>query len=176
MSRARSEDSPAYGVGRPGTPIVIDRAAIDRHEEDVCIVRALQILSKRLAVTGEAMTSPAMVKNYCQLRLGGHDREVFAVLYLDAQHRLLAFVEEFRGTLTQTSVYPREIVRAALAHNAAAVVLTHNHPSGMTEPSRADEYLTQQLKAALALVDVRVLDHMVVSASGCTSFAERGLL
>jgi len=101
---------------------------------------------------------------------------VFAVLFLDTQHRLIAFEEMFRGTLSQTSVYPREVIQRALALNAGAVLLAHNHPSGVAEPSRADEFLTQQLQSALALVDVRVLDHLVVAREGITSFAERGLL
>jgi DNA repair protein RadC len=101
---------------------------------------------------------------------------VFAVLFLDSQHRLIVLEPMFRGTLTQTSVYPREVVKRALALNAGAVILAHNHPSGAAEPSRADEYLTQTLKAALALVDVRVLDHLVVGRGRVTSFAERGLL
>jgi len=101
---------------------------------------------------------------------------VFAVLFLDAQNRLLRLEEMFRGTLTQTSVYPREVVKRALDLHAAAVILAHNHPSGLAEPSRADEYLTQTLKTALALVDIRVLDHLVVGQSDVVSFAERGLL
>ena len=120
--------------------------------------------------------TPGRVKDYLRLRLAGHDHEVFAVLFLDAQNRLLSAVEMFRGTLTQTSVYPREVVKRALAKNAAAVVLAHNHPSGAAEPSRADEFLTQSIKSALALVDVRVLDHLVVGHSEVVSFAERGLL
>jgi DNA repair protein RadC len=104
------------------------------------------------------------------------DHEVFSVIFVDAQHRLIAFEQMFRGTLGQTSVYPREVVKRALELNSGAVILAHNHPSGSTEPSRADEYLTQTLKSALALVDVRVLDHVVVSCEGCMSFAERGLL
>jgi DNA repair protein RadC len=101
---------------------------------------------------------------------------VFVVLFLDSQHRLIAADELFRGTLAQTSVYPREVVKAALAHNAAAVILAHNHPSGVAEPSRADEYLTATLKSALALVDVRVLDHLIVGHGQVVSLAERGLL
>lgn len=120
--------------------------------------------------------TPGRVKDYLRLRLAGHDHEVFAVLFLDAQHRLLWMEEMFRGTLTQTSVYPREVVKRALAKNAAAVVLAHNHPSGAAEPSRADEFLTQSIKSALALVDVRVLDHLVVGHTEVVSFAERGLL
>ena len=120
--------------------------------------------------------APDKVKNYLQLQLGRRGFEVFAVLFLDAQMRLLKLEEMFRGTLTQTSVYPREVVKRALALNAAAVVLAHNHPSGVAEPSRADEFLTQSLKSALALVEVRVLDHLVVGQGTVVSFAERGLL
>jgi len=120
--------------------------------------------------------SPGRVKEYLRLRLAQLQHEVFAVLFLDAQHQLLSMDEMFRGTLTQTSVYPREVVKRALATNAAAVVLAHNHPSGVAEPSRADEFLTQTLKSALALVDVRVLDHLVVGRGDVVSFAERGLL
>jgi DNA repair protein RadC len=120
--------------------------------------------------------SPARVKDYLALQLAGHQHEVFAVLFLDSQHRLLQLDEMFHGTLAQTSVYPREVVRRALAHNAGAVVLAHNHPSGLAEPSRADEFLTQTLKSALQLVDVRVLDHVVVGRGQVVSMAERGLL
>lgn len=120
--------------------------------------------------------TPGKVKEYVALQLGDRDHEVFAVLFVDAQSRMLAFEELFRGTLTQTSVYPREVVRRALERNAAAVILAHNHPSGAAEPSRADEYLTQTLKSALALIDVRLLDHLVVGTGRVVSFAERGLL
>jgi DNA repair protein RadC len=120
--------------------------------------------------------SPGRVKDYLGLQLGGHEHEVFAVLFLDSQHRLLRLEEMFRGTLTQTSVYPREVLRRALALNAGAVVLAHNHPSGLAEPSRADEYLTQTLKTALQMIDVRVLDHVVVGRGQVVSMAERGLL
>ncbi|MCP5284216.1 MAG: DNA repair protein RadC [Burkholderiaceae bacterium] len=120
--------------------------------------------------------APQKVKDYLSLQLAGRPQEVFAVLFLDGQHRLILLRELFQGTLTQTSVYPREVVKAALAHNAAAVILAHNHPSGVAEPSRADEYLTATLKSALALVDVRVLDHIVVGRGQTVSLAERGLL
>jgi DNA repair protein RadC len=120
--------------------------------------------------------APQAVKDYAQLQLGGLAYESFMVLFLDTQHRLLQADEMFRGTLNQTSVYPREMVKRALAHNAGAVILAHNHPSGLAEPSRADEFLTQSLKNALALVDVRVLDHVVVGRGAVVSFAERGLL
>ncbi len=120
--------------------------------------------------------SPNRVKDYLALQMRHLGHEVFAVLFVDSQHRLLAFEILFRGSLTQTSVHPREIVKRALALNAAAVVLAHNHPSGVAEPSRADEFLTQSLRASLALVDVRVLDHLVVGGTSVLSFAERGLL
>jgi DNA repair protein RadC len=120
--------------------------------------------------------APASVKRYVQLHLAGKDFEVFAVLFMDAQHRLLAFEEMFRGTLTQTSVYPREIAKRALDLHAAAVIVAHNHPSGLAEPSIADEALTQTLTSALRLIDVRVLDHLVVGRCDVVSFAERGLL
>ncbi len=120
--------------------------------------------------------APQKVKDYLQLHLGALPQEVFAALFLDSQYRLLEYAELFRGTLTQTSVYPRDVVRHALMRNAAAVVLAHNHPSGVAEPSRADEFLTQTLKAALALIDVKVLDHLVVGQGAVTSMAERGLL
>ncbi len=124
----------------------------------------------------EVFSTPGAVKHYLQLHLAAKGHEVFAVLFLDAQNRLVALEELFRGTLTQTSVYPREVVLRALHHQAASVVLAHNHPSGTVQPSRADEALTQTLKAALALVDVRVLDHVIVGAGDALSMAEKGLL
>jgi DNA repair protein RadC len=120
--------------------------------------------------------APAKVRDYLSLQLAQREHEVFAVLFLDAQNRLLRCEEMFRGTLTQTSVYPREVLKRCLELGAAAVILAHNHPSGAAEPSRADEFLTQSLKSALQHVDVRVLDHFVVGRAGVVSFAERGLL
>lgn len=124
----------------------------------------------------EVFESPEAVGIYLQMQLGSRPHEVFAVMFLDVQHRLIAFEELFRGTLTQTSVYPREVVMRALHHHASALVLAHNHPSGGTEPSRADEMLTQTLKAALSLVDVRVLDHVIVGDGKTLSMASRGLI
>ena len=124
----------------------------------------------------DALASPEAVRNYLRLLLSARPYEVFVGLFLDSQNRLLAAEELFRGTLAQTSVYPREVVKAALARNAAAMIFAHNHPSGVTEPSRADELLTQALKQALALVDIRTLDHFIVASGSITSFAERGLL
>ena len=141
------------------------------------LVAVLELARRALAQQlreREVFDSPQAVKHYLQLHLAAKGHEVFAVLFLDSQHRLLAMEELFRGTLTQTSVYPREVVLRALHHQAAAVVLAHNHPSGSVQPSRADEALTQTLKAALALVDVRVLDHFVVGRDGATSMAEQG--
>jgi DNA repair protein RadC len=126
--------------------------------------------------SGAALTSPGAVRDYLRLALGGKLHEVFVCIWLDAQHRVIKFDEPFRGTLTQTSVYPREIVKAALAANAAAVIFAHNHPSGAAQPSQADELLTRNLKEALALVDVKVLDHFIVAGNHALSFAERGLL
>jgi DNA repair protein RadC len=126
--------------------------------------------------TAPVFDAPGKARDFLALQLGERAQEVFAVLFLDGQHRLLQFEELFTGTLAQTSVYPREVVRRALALNAGAVILAHNHPSGVAEPSRADEYLTQTLKSALQLVDVRVLDHLVVGRGQVVSLAERGLL
>jgi DNA repair protein RadC len=125
---------------------------------------------------GSALSSPHSVRDYLRLKLQERPYEVFVGVFLDAQNRVLAVEELFRGTLTQTSVYPREIVKRALQHNAAALIFAHNHPSGVAEPSRADEALTQALKQALALVDVKVLDHFVIGSGAAMSFAERGLL
>jgi DNA repair protein RadC len=125
---------------------------------------------------GSALTTPGAVRDYLRLALGGRPHEVFVCVFLDAQHRVIDATELFRGSLTQTSVYPREVVKAALAANAAAVIFAHNHPSGVAQPSQADELLTRQLKEALALMDIRVLDHFIVAGSQALSFAERGLL
>ena len=137
--------------------------------------QARRVLSQRVR-RGATMSSPEAVKDYLRVQLGVLEHEVFCVIFLDAQHRIVARKEMFRGTVTQTSVYPREVVKEALAVNAAAVILAHNHPSGVAEPSRADEFLTQSLRQALALVDVRVLDHLVVAGADVTSFVELGLM
>ena len=136
---------------------------------------ARRALAQQMVAT-PVFDSPGRVKDYLGLQLGSRPQEVFAVLFLDGQHRLLRLEEMFHGTLTQTSVYPREVLRRALVLNAAAVVLAHNHPSGVAEPSRADEYLTQTLKTALQMIDVRVLDHIIVGQGQVVSMAERGLL
>lgn len=136
---------------------------------------ARRSLDERLR-QGAALTSPGAVRDYLRLALASRQHEVFVCIWVDAQHKVIAVEEPFRGTLTQTSVYPREIVKAALAANAAAVIFAHNHPSGVAQPSQADELLTRNLKEALALVDVKVLDHFIVAGHQAISFAERGLL
>ena len=136
---------------------------------------ARRVLEEQLGAR-DVMDSPAKVRDYLRLTLHGRHRECFSVLFLDAQHRVIAIEELFVGTLTQAPVYPREIVRRALFHNAAAVIFAHNHPSGVVEPSRADEVLTRSLKATLEPLDIRVLDHVIVGSEGSLSFAERGLL
>ena len=139
------------------------------------VQQALRLMEKTIRDT-PLLTSPQAVRDYLRLRLADRPHEVFGVLFLTVQHQVIEFVEMFRGTLTQTSVYPREVVRRALAHNCAAVILSHNHPSGVAEPSQADCRITQRLQAALDLIDVRVIDHMVVGDAEVISFAERGLL
>ena len=136
---------------------------------------ALRVLAGQLRGT-EMLSSPQVVRDFLRIKLGTLEHEVFAVIHLDAQHRVIEYVEMFRGTVSQTSVYPREIVKEALARNSAALILVHNHPSGVAEPSRADEALTQTLKSALSLVDVRVIDHLIVAGPTILSFAERGLI
>lgn len=153
------------------------REAIAQYQtQDAVINAALDLLRQRMSKKGAALSSPQAVRNYLLLNLQEKPHEVFWVVFLDAQNRVIAAEEMFRGTLTQTSVYPREVVKRSLHHNAAAVIFAHNHPSGIAEPSRSDEALTQALKQALALVDVKVLDHFVIGSGAAMSFAERGLL
>jgi DNA repair protein RadC len=142
---------------------------------DRIILRALRILEERMR-NGAALTSPGAVRDYLRLLLYAREHEVFVCIWLDAQHRVIATEEIFRGSLTQTSVYPREVVKAALHQNAAAVIFAHNHPSGVAQPSQADELLTRNLRDALALVEIKVLDHFIVAGAHAISFAERGLL
>ena len=144
-------------------------------DDDAIVARAVEILKRRMLAAGSALTSPGAVRDYLRLSLQ-REHEVFACIWVDAQHRVIKAEELFRGTLTQTSVYPREVVKAALTANAAAVIFAHNHPSGVAQPSQADELLTRNLKDALALVDVKVLDHFIVAGEHVLSFAERGLL
>lgn len=149
-------------------------ALLDRR---LAVARELLLRNlRRQMAAGPTMNSPAHVKDWLRLRCAGLEHEVFFVLYLDTQNRLIEVDELFRGSLTQTSVYPREVVKGSLARNAAAIVLSHNHPSGTPEPSSADQFLTQTMKNALALVDVRVIDHFLVAGEDVVSFAELGLI
>lgn len=166
------ETLPMYGAG---AGVLSFRHGLAARERGV-IDRALEIVGRCLRDPGVLMADPDAVTQYIRLHIGGESVEVFCVMYLDAQNRAIAFDKLFTGTLTQTSVYPREVVRAALAHGASSVILTHNHPSGAIHPSRADEALTQTIKAALALVDVRVLDHVIVGKREALSMAMKGLL
>lgn len=143
---------------------------------DEVINAAKHIMESMMEQRDIVLTSPDLVRQYLMMRLGREEREIFCVLFLDNQNRLIAAEDMFMGTIDGASVYPREVVKVALKHNAAAVMLAHNHPSGVVEPSRADQQITQRLQAALQLIDVRVLDHFVVSDTESMSFAERGLL
>ena len=144
--------------------------------EDQAIYRAMGLLEKRLRKPGKELNSPRAVRQYLELTLAGYDVEVFSALWLDTQHRLIAAEHLAVGTLRQTSVYPREVVKRCLEANASAVIFAHNHPSGCAEPSRADLVLTRALIDTLALVDVRVLDHFIVAGVDVFSLAEKGLL
>ena len=166
------EPIPAYGLGDGVLSFRHGLRARDRGTLD----KALAIVGRGLRNIGTAFPTPDAVKCYLQLHLAGEMSERFAVLFLDVQSRPIAFECMFIGTLKQTSVYPREVVMAALRHGADAVVLAHNHPSGSVQPSRADKVLTQTLKAALLLIDVRVLDHVIVGSTETLSMAERGLM
>lgn len=139
------------------------------------LAEARHLLARRVR-RGTTLTSPRAARDYLTMRLADRDHEVFTILFLDTRHRLIDCTELFRGTIDGASVHPREVVKEALARNAAAVILAHNHPSGVAEPSQADEIITQRLREALALVDIRVLDHLIVAGTGVTSLAERGLL
>lgn len=144
-------------------------------EEQVTLAHAADILKSKLIISEQpALTSPDMVKTFCQHSLAPKEHEVFGVIFLDNQHRVRSTAELFTGTVDAASVYPREVVKKALAENAAAVILYHNHPSGVAEPSQADRRITRRLADALALVDIKVLDHFVVSFESTVSFAERG--
>lgn len=137
---------------------------------------AKKLVSNKLLLSNKPLTSPTETKDFLALHLGGLEHETFTVIFLDNRHRIIAYEQMFRGTIDGASVYPREVVKEALKHNAAAVILAHNHPSGVAEPSAADRNITQRLIDALNLVDVRVLDHFVFGTTDVVSFAERGLL
>lgn len=142
---------------------------------EVILEAARQVIDTKMQ-RGEKFTSPAAVKDYLRLKLAGYEHEVFAILMLDNQHQLIAYSEMFLGTIDSASIHPREIVKEVLSHNAAALIMAHNHPSGHPEPSAADRQITQRLKDALALVEVRVLDHIVVGGLQTASFAKLGLI
>ncbi|MFK3873047.1 RadC family protein [Pseudoalteromonas rhizosphaerae] len=144
-------------------------------QQQAIIFEAAAIIEAK-AKTTAAITCPYTAATLCQTKLVGYEHEVFAVALLDSQNRLIEWVELFTGTINSAGVYPREVVKLVLAHNAAAVIFAHNHPSGITKPSESDKRITDKLSAALRLIDVNVLDHIVVGTEGHTSFAERGLL
>jgi DNA repair protein RadC len=171
---AKTDERARYVVRRRKSRA--DAAAKTREEEDAIIARALAILSNRLRQPGAALTSPNAVREYLGLLLAEREHEVFVCLWLDAKHRVLKCEELFRGTITKANVYPREVVKAALATNAAAVIFAHNHPSGDATPSQDDRLLTRSLQEALTLFEVKVLDHFIVAGENALSFAERGLL
>jgi DNA repair protein RadC len=154
---------------------VMSLAAGRKAREDAIIAEALSILERRVC-RGDALSSPRAVRDFLRVLLAEEDTEHFVVVFVDTQNRVIAHETMFTGTLTQTSVYPRVIVQRALYYNAGAVLLCHNHPSGVTTASRADELLTANLKRALALVEVAVLDHFIVAGTNIKSFAEQGLL
>lgn len=148
-------------------------------DDESIIEQAIKLIQSKLKTPGKALTSPNLVRDYLVLHLAQFEEEHFSLVLMDTQHRVIGFENVFRGTIDGASVYPREIVKIALAHNAAAVIFAHNHPSGNPEPSNADIHLTNRLKESLALIDVRVLDHIIVGGCSQTltvSFAERGLI
>ena len=149
---------------------------VDNNSENDTIAAALAIIARRMHKSNAPLESPKMVSDYLVFKLAEKPAEAFSVLFLDNRHRVIEYRELFQGTIDGASVYPREVVRACLEVNAAAVVLSHNHPSGIPEPSRADIQITKRLNDALALIDVRILDHIVVGGSDTVSFAERGLI
>ncbi|WP_048795694.1 MULTISPECIES: RadC family protein [Serratia] len=140
------------------------------------IQRALALLEQHLRKPGESFTSPEAVRHWLRLQMAGLEREVFMALYLDNQHRLLAHETLLTGTINQTQVHPREVVKSGLKHNCAAVIVAHCHPSGLAEPSNADRQITERLKKVLGMVDIRLLDHLVVGGMDIVSFADRGWL
>ena len=144
--------------------------------KEAVIEAAIGFLEEKTQHYGEALTSPTTTRRYLQLRIGVREREVFTVLFLNSQHGVIAVEELFQGTIDGAAVYPREVVKSALKHNAAAVILAHNHPSGVVEPSAADRRITERLQQSLGLLDIRVLDHVIVSTTGYCSFAEQGLI
>jgi len=162
-----SHTNPLFTLDSAGRPVPASA--------DELIAAARQHLAHRFR-RGASLTSPAAMRDFLRLNLGTREFETFCCLFLDTRHRLIEFVELFRGTINGASVHPREVVREALRRNAAAVILVHPHPSGVAEPSRADELITRRLRDSLSLIDVRVLDHLIVAGDEIVSFAEQGLL
>ena len=180
-SYSKSPLSELFGLRMIRQPKILGVAeAMISYDMPDKLMAARELLRRALAEdmeeSSESFSSPNVVRDYLRLFLGGQEYESFIALWLDAQHRLIAGMELFRGTLTQTSVYPREVVKKGLRMNAAAVLFAHNHPSGVAEPSQSDRMLTDALKQALSLVDIRVLDHFIVADATVMSFAERGLI
>ena len=173
--KTQTNQSPAPGASPLWTRENAPLTARIREREDNAIAEALAILKRRLH-RGSTLDSPQAVRNYLVVLLAQKPHEEFVVIFLDAQNRVIAVETLFRGTLMQTSVYPREVVKAALAHNAASILCAHNHPSGKCDPSRADQMITAGLQRALALVDINVLDHFIVAGTETLSFAEKSLL
>ena len=159
------------------TPLMVrdGRGRYRPADADQILEAARQVIEQKMQ-RGETFTSPEAVKDYLRAKLAGYEQEVFAMLFLDTRHRLIDYVEMFHGTIDSAEVHPREVVKEALRLNAAALVISHNHPSGNPEPSAADRVLTKRLREALSMVDVRVLDHIIVGGTKTTSFAERGLI
>lgn len=151
-------------------------AALSPAQEDLLIKKAMQILDRRLFTRGPKLKSPPEVGRFLKLKLAGMDHEVFSVLFLDTKHQVLAFEMMFHGDIDHTSVHPRQVIKRAIAHNASALIVAHNHPSGCTTPSQADRVLTQRLREALALIDVVLLDHIIVGAGDPLSMTQHGLM
>ncbi|WP_297478323.1 DNA repair protein RadC [Ferrovum sp.] len=178
--KVQNETEASYAIRHKGG--IFDESAADKAlaaaklRDDETIAAALEILERRIRKCEFTASSPEHVKNFLTLKLAETEHEVFCVLYLNSQNQIICHEELFRGTLNQTAVYPREVVKRALHHNANAIILTHNHPSGMCEASSADRSLTDMLKKALALIDVKVLDHIIVGQMNTLSFVERGYL
>ena len=171
MNRIENEPAAEYRSGFKPTA----KSSLVNSKDQAILDQASAIL-EGLARNGDALTSPELVRTWLKTELRPEPSEVFAVLFLDNRHRIISFEKMFFGTIDESTVHPRDIVRRSLHHNAAAVILAHNHPSGVAEPSRADQKLTKRLSSALALIDVRVLDHIVIGDGPAVSMAERGLM
>lgn len=170
MRTSKATEAQATYVAAP------DPTELKRQREDATIRNALSILERRMREPGHTLSSPGVARDYLRLTIGAREHEVFVVVFLDVKNRVVASEEMFRGSLTSASVYPREVVKTALRHNANSVMLAHNHPSGVADPSEADLHMTRAMKDALKLIDVSVLDHIIVTASQSYSFAEHGQL